>query len=279
MTYQPVAPLSGMAGLLFLERTRETQQTAFNESVSVSRDVEYFKENIASVTSAEELVGDYRLLRVALGAFGLDDEIDKKFFIQKVLAEGTDDPESFANSLVDPKYAEISEAFGFGNFLGPNVGQSDFAEKITSEYQTRQFEVAIGNVDNSLRLVMNLKREISDYTGDTTSDATPWYQVMGNAPLREVFETAFGLPQEIGALDVDQQLKIFQDKAEQLFGERGMSVFQDPEKLDELIRLYLSREQLKAGPSTTTPGYGALSLLQAGQIGGTSSANLLLSNS
>ena len=42
--------------------------------------------------SAADLVADRRLLKVALGAFGLEGEIDKKAFIRKVLEEGTDRP-------------------------------------------------------------------------------------------------------------------------------------------------------------------------------------------
>ena len=46
----------------------------FTKSIELKRDTEYFQEKISSITSAEELVSDRRLLTVALGAFGLQDD-------------------------------------------------------------------------------------------------------------------------------------------------------------------------------------------------------------
>jgi hypothetical protein len=72
MTFQPLIPLAGYSGWAFLNRTMDSQKSAFNESNEIKRDTEYFKENIGSVESAEDLMSDRRLLSVALGAFGLD---------------------------------------------------------------------------------------------------------------------------------------------------------------------------------------------------------------
>jgi hypothetical protein len=68
-------------------------------------------------------VGDRRLLEVALGAFGLDDDIRNRFFIRKVLEEGTTSPSRrFANRLSDKRYLALAETFGFGDRPGGNVG-------------------------------------------------------------------------------------------------------------------------------------------------------------
>ena len=80
MSFQPVIPLGGYAGWTFLQRTREAQQQAFETSPQLARDVTYFEEKIGGITSAGDLVDDRRLLRVALGAFGLDDEDDLPLF-------------------------------------------------------------------------------------------------------------------------------------------------------------------------------------------------------
>lgn len=278
MTFQPIVPMAGIAGYLFVERTQAAQQDVFNKSPEIAKDVAHFKENIAKATTAEALVNDYRLFRVALGAFGLEDEISKKFFLQKILSEGTEDPQALGNKLVDPRYRELAQTFGYGNFLGAQVGQPDFAAKITAAYEVRQFEAAVGNSDNSIRLAMNLKREISTYANSTASESSAWFQVMGNTPLRTVFETAFALPTSVGALDIDRQLEIFQEKSEQFFGSSGLEVFQDPENVDTLIRNFLAQSQITNGPTASTKGYAALSLLQAGQLGSTSTANLLISS-
>lgn len=278
MTFTPALPLSGISGWQFLQRTQEAQFETFEKSPQLAREVAHFQENIWKITSAEELVNDRQLFQVALGAFGLEDEIDKKFFIQKALQEGTDDPGSFANSLVDPRYRKMSEAFGFGNLAGSNTALSDFSSNIVAQYKERQFEVAVGDSNNALRLAMNFKREISEYANASDPDGTAWFSLMGSTPMREVMEAALGLPSQFGSLDVDLQQETFRDKARTTFGDSSLAVFNDPEMVSKAINSYLAREQINAGPSALTAGAGALQLLQNSGLGAGGLSSLLQSN-
>ena len=115
MSFQPTIPLPGIAGWRFLERTQGAQKAAFEKGPELQRDIAYFKEKIAGVTTAADLVADRRLLKVALGAFGLEGEIDKKAFVRKILEDGTTDPASLANRLTDKSWYKLAEAFGFGD--------------------------------------------------------------------------------------------------------------------------------------------------------------------
>ena len=89
MSFSPVVPSGGYAGWTFLKRTQDRQQAALQADPVFKRDEAYFRAKIGSVTSAEQLVSDRRLLKVALGAFGLDADINNKFFLRKVLEDGT----------------------------------------------------------------------------------------------------------------------------------------------------------------------------------------------
>ncbi len=262
MSFQPVIPFGGMAGWMFLERTRDSQQAAFDQAPEIQRDTDYFAENIGSVTTAEELVSDYRLLKVALGAYGLDDDIDNRFFIRKVLEEGTIDPDSLANKMSDKRYLEFSKAFGFGDFPVPNTQLSDFADKVLDSYRNRQFEIAVGEQDNDLRLAMTLERDLGAILEKNTTDDGRWYSVMGNPPLREIFETALGLPASFGTLDLDLQLSGFRERAKAVFGDSEISQFSDPNKMKELNRMFLVRSQIDAGTAALSGSSIALTLLQ-----------------
>ncbi|MGH1369699.1 MAG: DUF1217 domain-containing protein [Maritimibacter sp.] len=262
MTFQPIIPFSGASGWAFLQRTQEAQQDAFEKSPLIERDTAYFEENISKITSGEELVKDYRLLKVALGAFGLDEDLPNKAFIQKVLDEGTLDEESFSNRMVDKRYFEMSKAFGF-DLDPPNTQLSDFSTDILANYKTRQFEIAVGEQSTTMRLALGLERDLGDIIeGGNTPDGQ-WYSVMGNEPLREVFETALGLPATFAALDIDKQLGVFREKAQAIFGEGEVSQFADPDKLEELNRLFLVRSQIAEGTSSLSSGAIALTLLQS----------------
>jgi hypothetical protein len=275
MTFQPIVPFGGIAGFNYIERTQEAQQAVFNRSPVIARELDYFRENIANALTAEDLVNDRTLRKVALGAFGLDEDIDKIFFIKKVLDEGTEQDRAFATRLVDPAYRNLADAFGYGNLLGARVGQSDFASNIINAYQDRQFEIAVGNSDNGVRLAMNFKREIAAYAASENPETSAWFQIMGNTPIRTVIEGALGLPTSIGSLEIDKQRQFFQDAALKTFGGKGVDVFLDSENVEKAINNFLVRDQISNGISASTPGSAALTLLQNASF---STANLLLSN-
>ncbi|MBR9841781.1 MAG: DUF1217 domain-containing protein [Rhodobacteraceae bacterium] len=263
MSFQPILPLGGLAGWAFLKRTQDRQQTAFETAPELTRDTDYFKAKIGDVNSAEELVADRRLLRVALGAFGLSDDLDSQFFIRKVLEEGTLSEDSFANKMTDSRYKELSAAFGFGDYDTPRTKISDFGNKIVESYLERSFEVAVGEQDDSMRLAMNAERELAKLADKDISADAKWYLVMGSSPLREVFETAFALPSGFGQLDLDQQLEVFRDKTASLLGNRDIDQFADAEATEALVERYLLMSQI-ANTSTTSSAQIALTLLQGG---------------
>lgn len=261
MTFQPVVPISGYAGWRFLQRTLDTQKEAFVQSPSFERNTDYFRDKISSITTAEQLVNDRQLLEVALGAYGLDADIDSKAFIQRILEDGTIEDDALANRLSDKRYKQFSDAFGFGN-LGARTNIPSFADKILDRYADRQFEEAVGNVDGNMRLALSLEAGLQDVASQSLSEDGQWFAVMGNPPLRSIFEQALGFPSSFGTIDIDQQREAFKERASSVFGTNKISDFDDPENQEKLIRLFMVRSQANAfGP--TTAGTVALSLLQS----------------
>jgi len=260
--FQPVIPLSGLAGWQFLQSTLPAQREAFVESTAFKRDTDYFRETISGIQTAEALVADRRLLGVALGAFGLDDDIANKAFLQQILEGGTNERDALANRLSDNRYAKFAEAFGFGN-LGPRTGLTFFADEILDRYETKQFELAVGSQDNTMRLALNLEGELADVAADGAGNDTAWFSVMGNTPLRTVFETALGFPPSFGTIDIDQQRDAFKERAQSVFGTDQVADFADPEVQEDLIRLYLVRSEIAANSSPLSGGSTALTLLQS----------------
>lgn len=268
MSFAPVLPAGGHVGWLFLKRTQAAQQAAFAAQAPVRRDEAHFRERIGQIDNAAELVADKRLLRVALGAFGLEADVNNSFFIRKILEDGTFNPKALANRLADKRYAEFSAAFGFGDFNTPRNKISDFPDRILSSWKARQFEIAVGTSNESMRLAMNAERELKVLAGRKMSEDGKWFTVMGQPPLRKVFETAFGLPAGFGALDIDRQLEVLKDRARAILGSGDVAQFADPERLESLTRRFLIRTEAEAGVfNPSARGVGALLLLQgAGRI-------------
>lgn len=264
MTGAPVLPLGGYAGWRFLSATLPDQMSRLAASPLQARDMAYFRNRIATVTSAEAMVSDPRLLRVALGAYGLQDDLPNRAFLRKVLEEGTIAPDALANKLADKRYRSFSEAFGFGSPLPPRTQLPGFADRLLARFERQEFERAVGAANPDLRLALTAQRELPELAGRRLTDTTAWLTVLGTPPLRALFETAFGLPKAVGTLDLDLQLRAFRGGAERVLGTSDFTTFSDPGQVEALIRRFTLRSEAAAGPSPLTPGFAALVLLRGG---------------
>lgn len=260
--FQPIVPSGGLVGWQFLQRTYDSQTENFNQSNQLQRDTDYFRENIATISNAEDLVADRRLLTVALGAFGLDDDIGNKFFIKKMLEEGTLADDALSNRFTDTRYRDMVKAFGFGPAEVTRTGISLFTDEIVESYQTKQFEIAIGDQDPSFRVALYAQNELSQIAAGDGSQNQKWFTIMGQPALRQLFEGAFGLPSSFGQIDIDQQREIFEERAESIFGTGDPAQFETAEAVDKLITQYLVRSQINL-ISAASPASIALTILQS----------------
>lgn len=279
MPFAPAIPVGGLTGFRFLERTFAAQSATFVSSPDVQREVQYFQENAANITSVDQLMSDRRVLDVVLNAFGLEEDLNKGAFIRKVIEEGSTDPEAFANRLVEPAYREMSDFLGFGNFGGTLV--FDFArDEIVERYLTHRFELAVGDQDFDLRLAMNFKQDANELAGSATNEKTMWLRLLGSSPIRPVIEGALFLPSNFALIDLDQQVEEVQSRAQQFFGTSGRELFSDPANLDRMVERFLLRQQTLGGGGggTTVAGSAALTLLQSSPLGTSAQQNLFASN-
>lgn len=262
MTFQPVLPLSGYAGWRFLARTAERQQDLVAEAPITQRETREFRARVGDIKTIDDLMSDRTLLKVSLGAFGLEADLPNKAFVRKILESPPNDPRALANRLADKRYLDFAKTFGFQEPGGPFTGRSGFADRIVGSYETRNFEVAVGAQNESMRLALTTERELSDLANRTSTPDGLWFNVMGNPPLRKVFETALGLPASFGALDLDRQLTTFREKTERVLGNGDIAQFASQDKREELIRLFLVRSQVNQSRSLNS-GSVALTMLQS----------------
>lgn len=251
MTYQILIGAGGLAGWNLLKRTATQQKQLLAADPQVARSADYFRTNISRTKLAGDLVSDYRLLNVALGAHGLESDIASKAFIRKVLESPRDDDRSLVNRLADKRYQRLANAFGYDNG-DQTVSSSGFADKLASLYLEREFERRVGEGDQNLRLALNAQRELRQLADRTSSENTLWFEVIGNPPLRKVFEQAFGFTSAYGSLPIDRQLQEFTSKARSVFGSSSFSVISTEKGIDKLIQTFLARSQLAEGSASSS---------------------------
>ena len=254
-------PLSGFSGWSFLKRTMARQQVAQQAAPAQQRDEAYFRGKIGKVTTAEQLVSDKRLLRIALTAFGLEGDLNSTAFIRKVLEGGTLKEGSLANKLADKQYQKFSSAFGFGDYSVPRTKISTFPDEILSAFRARSFETAVGDQNNTYRLALNAEREVAAVAAGSSSDNAKWYTILGNQPLREVFQTALGLPKSFASIDIDQQLSVLKTRTQAAFGAETVTQFKDPARMEALVRRYITRAEMQDQGAASSSSAIALQLL------------------
>lgn len=263
MSFQPVLSLAGYSGWGFLKRTLARQQAVQQALPVQQRDEAYFRDRIGKADTAEKLVNDKRLLRIALTSFGLEGDVNSKAFIQKILEGGTLKEGSLANKLADKQYAKLAAAFGYGDFSVPRTKISTFPDEILAQYRSRSFETAVGEQNNTYRLAMNAEREIPAIAAKSGSETAKWYSVLGGAPLREVLQTALGLPKSFASIDIDQQVGVLRRRAEAAFGSSDLAQFKDSAKMEALTRRFLLQAEMQGQAAANSPAATALALLRS----------------
>jgi hypothetical protein len=262
MSFSPIIPAQGLAGWAFLTRTRARQEQSFAKTPIVARDVSHFRAKFAQVETPEALVSDRRLLRVALGAFGLQEDLDNRAFIRKLLEDGTTDRRSLANRLADKRYLAFVTSFAHltpGSTTGP---ATDLTERIVTQYQSRAFEIAVGDQDQTMRLGLSLQRELPQLVDQYTSEDARWFGALGNPPLRAILETTLGLPREFGQLDLDDQVRRMRSAMQRRFGTSRIDELAQPETLAKLTTRFQVMSQLRESQSVISGAATALTLLQ-----------------
>ena len=265
MSFAPVVPLGGLVGWRFLQRTLDRQEAAHAEAPAARRDEAYFRERIGQVRTAADLVGDPRLLRVALTAFGLQEDQRNRAFITRVLESDTTSRTSFAARLADKRYLDLARAFGLGEPFGPAIQRPGQVEAVLQRAREIRFEVAVGAQNPDMRLALSLQRDLRQLAAQPASEGAKWFTVLGTPALRTVFDTAFNLPPAFAGLDLDRQVEVLQARLQRLTGSPDIGQFTDPARMDQLIRRFFVGSQL-AQTQVGAPASPALALLQAAVV-------------
>ena len=272
--FQPAIPLTGIGGWKFLQSTYTRQLDSFTKSPQIRNDRDYMLEKFSEPVAVDDLMKDKRLLRITMTAFDLSGEEWKGGFIRKVLDEVADPESTFLTRLNNAKYTKLAETLLPVD--GRIVLSSDQLAKMAVNFEATSFEVAVGDIDENMRLSLNYQNDIVDIVGTDSSDKAILYRILGDVPVRTVLESALNLPSDISSLDIDKQAEIFQKRITSVLGITSMSDLSSPEMVEKIILRYHAMETVNNGSTSYSPASAALTLLSDG-VGSLASQNLFLS--
>lgn len=210
-----------------LDRTASSPVTA--------RETKYYLENIGNVKSVEDLLANHRLYSYAMKAHGLEDMIYAKGFMRKVLTEGIDDKESFANRLTDGKYKAFAETFNFARY-GELATTFDRAKQGTVDNYIRQtLEISAGEDDQGVRLALYFSRKASEIKSP--------YDILADTALREVVLTALSIPSEAAAGNIDALAASIKKRLD-------IDSLKEPKELERFLKRFTTLWDVKNNAST-----------------------------
>lgn len=219
------------------------------ERPDVQRESAYYLKEIRDVDTIDQFLADDRLYTYAMKAHGLEEMTYAKAFMRKVLTEGIDARDSFANSLADSRYREFAAVFNFARY-GATATTFDRAQQGTVDNYVRQtLELGAGEENQGVRLALYFQRK-------APSLETP-FSLLADRALLKVTQVALGLSEATSALDIDRQAELISKKLE-------IGDLKDQEKLDRFLERFTALWDIENPPSTPT---SASTIILSGGVG------------
>lgn len=276
--FTPLLPATGYAGWSFLKSTQNEQTARLAQTPEIRNDLGYLNDKLSEPVSLDAFLQDSRLKRVAMTAYGLAGEEWKSGFIRKALTEAADSDSTFLARLNNRNYTAFAEAFAPDEAGMIRIPANVLAD-MSQAYVEQRFREAVGAGDTDLRLSLNFEAEISKIATSGSNADTILFRILGDVPVREVFETALNLPADFRKLPIERQAQDLGQRLQSAFGISDLTRLADAEVKSTVLRRFHAMRGLEGGAiSATAPGATALTLLQSGSgLGAFSSQNLFMS--
>ncbi|MGV6872335.1 DUF1217 domain-containing protein [Pseudochelatococcus sp. B33] len=201
----------------------------------VDDDVAAFYDGLDAIKTADDLAGNWQVLSIGLRAFDLGHLAGQEKAIVAALKGDTR-----ALPLTSTKDRENFEAFkavfAFESDGTPTAAPLvRDARKTVQAYIRQVLELDVGREDNNVRLALNFQRRAAEIKSA--------YDILADEALAAVIRTAFGIPAESAAADIDAQARLITSQV-------NIEDFQDPEKVEKLIRRFLLLADVEAGANS-----------------------------
>ena len=224
----------------------------------IARETEYYLKNIESVKSVDDLLNNRRLYNYAMKASGLEDMIYAKAFMRKVLVEGIDSKDSFANRLTDERFKEFAKVFNFARYGSTTTRSEGVKKGVVDNYIRQSLELSAGEEDQGVRLALYFERKASGIKGP--------FDILADPALSQVVRTALGIPEEVAGANVDAQAAMIERRLD-------ISSLNDPKELQRFIKRFTTLWDAKNNAASSP----VLTLFSGASASSGMSADLLVS--
>jgi len=210
--------------------TRSLESTS--KQPQIAREAEYYLSKIGKVKTIDDFLADRRAFSFAMRAYGLDDMIDAKAFMRKVLTEGVDDPQAFANKLADGRYREFASAFNFKRYGEATTVFERTRQGTVDRFVRLSLESQVGATSEGARLALYFQRKAPEITSV--------YKILADRNLITVVQTALGLDPSTSLMPLERQAELIESKLD-------IKSLSDPKELQKFMTRFGTMYDLNNG--------------------------------
>jgi len=198
----------------------------FIQRTDIQTDVQYFKDNIGSVKSEDDLFNNPKLLNFILKAYDMESDEQYPGKIRKILDSDLSDENSLANRFTDPRYLKMAKDLDFFDFGVSLLTSSSTIDNIVGKYQQTAYEQNVDQQAPGVRVAIEFERRMKEVTSTV--------QVLGDSVLREVITTANYIPAEMAYQDTDGQIATIEKKVD------VAELAKDSDATEKMVERYLA---------------------------------------
>jgi hypothetical protein len=237
-----------MSGSVGFQPIQLYQQYAGNETkyatASLKADpqdtslINYFNAHAASVTTPAQLLGNYKLLTVVLGAFNLQGSSKDTALLKQLMTQDPTSKTSLAQKMQNAQYLLFAQALS--NWTTPPFANASDRAQLIKSYTTNTFEQTADTQAPGLADALYFTREAPNIKSITA--------LQSDANLLKVAVNATGLTyDEYVQLGFTQQTSLLTSKIK-------VSQLQTPSYVKQLAEQYLIQQGGSGGSGTPAPG-------------------------
>jgi hypothetical protein len=219
-----------LASFQLVSRNLDASLKRMSRQPEIAREAKHYLEKISSIDTVEQFLADDRVYRFAMEASGLGDMIYAKAFMRKVLTEGIDDPESFANKLADTRFRDFARRFNFKRYGATATTFTRTQQGIVDDYVRLKLEEDAGQSNEGVRLALYFQRKAPQVRSG--------YGILADRALMRVAETVIG--HSLARGDIDKNAKLVEKRLD-------LQSFRDPAGLEKFLQRFTAMWEMNNG--------------------------------
>lgn len=217
------------------------------------REKTYYLAEIGKIDSIDDFMSNRRVLSFAMRAFGLEDMLNSKALIRKVLEGGIDDRRSLANTLADPRFREFAEAFNFKRYGVTTTSFGRTQQGTVDRFMRQALETNAGRSNEGVRLALYFERKAPTINSI--------YSLLADRAIYKVVETALDLPASLPSAGIEKQAALISQRLD-------LADLTDPKKLAKFLSRFATLWDIANGSGgSSASGIVGIQPLTTGGIG------------